>query len=73
MVRGSGIVTRGNEVFEVSENQSTYIPIGEVHRLENTGLENLELIEVQSGAYLGEDDIVRIEDIYGRVPQEKKD
>ena len=51
----------------MSENQSTYIPIGEVHRLRNPGRLELEMIEVQSGSYLGEDDIVRLEDTYGRV------
>lgn len=50
----------------VSENQSTYIPLGEKHRLTNPGTIPLEIIEVQSGSYLGEDDIVRIEDVYGR-------
>ncbi len=56
-----------NETYMVTENQSTYIPIGQVHSLENPGMIPLELIEVQSGAYLGEDDIVRFEDRYGRV------
>ena len=51
----------------LSENQSTYIPIGVIHALENPGKVDLELIEVQSGSYLGEDDIVRFEDRYGRV------
>ena len=50
----------------MTENQSTYIPIGQIHSLENPGVINLELIEVQSGSYLGEDDITRIEDVYGR-------
>ena len=50
----------------LSENQSTYIPLGEVHRLKNPGKVPLEIIEVQSGSYLGEDDIVRLEDTYGR-------
>ena len=66
MVRGTAQVTRGGETFLLSENQSTYIPIGEVHRLHNPGRMELEMIEVQSGAYLGEDDIVRLEDSYGR-------
>ncbi|MCD6079138.1 MAG: mannose-phosphate guanylyltransferase/mannose-6-phosphate isomerase [Ramlibacter sp.] len=66
VVRGTAEVTRGSEVFLLSENQSTYIPIGEVHRLRNPGKMELEMIEVQSGAYLGEDDIVRLEDTYGR-------
>ena len=66
VVRGTARVTRGEEVFLLTENQSTYIPIGEKHRLENPGAIALELIEVQSGAYLGEDDIVRFQDTYGR-------
>ena len=66
VVRGTARVTRGEEVFLLSENQSTYIPIGVTHRLENPGTLPLEIIEVQSGSYLGEDDIVRFEDVYGR-------
>lgn len=66
VVRGVARVTRDNDVFELFANQSTYIPIGAKHRLENPGTEMLELIEVQSGDYLGEDDIVRYEDAYGR-------
>jgi mannose-1-phosphate guanylyltransferase/mannose-6-phosphate isomerase len=66
VVSGTARVTRGDEVFDLSPNQSTYIPLGEVHRLENPGKEMLQLIEVQSGDYLGEDDIVRLEDVYGR-------
>ncbi len=66
VVRGTARVTRGDEVFLLSENQSTYIPLGVVHRLENPGKVALEMIEVQSGSYLGEDDIVRFEDNYGR-------
>lgn len=66
VVRGTARVTRDNDVFELHANQSTYIPIGAKHRLENPGTGTLELIEVQSGAYLGEDDIVRYEDLYGR-------
>ncbi|MDD5363768.1 MAG: mannose-1-phosphate guanylyltransferase/mannose-6-phosphate isomerase [Gallionellaceae bacterium] len=66
VVRGTARVTRGEEVFLVSENESTYIPLGTRHRLENPGKLPLEMIEVQSGAYLGEDDIVRFEDTYGR-------
>ena len=64
---GTGRVTRGEESFLLAENESTYIPIGTVHRLENPGTLPLELIEVQSGSYLGEDDIVRFEDRYKRV------
>ena len=65
-MQGTARVTRGDEVFLVSENQSTYIPLGERHRLENPGKVPLQMIEVQSGSYLGEDDIVRFEDVYGR-------
>lgn len=67
VVRGTARVTRNDEVFDLCANQSAYIPIGARHRLENPGLEMLELIEVQSGDYLGEDDIVRYEDQYGRA------
>jgi len=67
VVAGTAEVTRGLETFLLSENQSTYIPIGEVHRLKNPGKVYLEMIEVQSGGYLGEDDIVRLEDTYGRA------
>jgi mannose-1-phosphate guanylyltransferase/mannose-6-phosphate isomerase len=66
VVRGTARVTRGAETYLVSENESTFIPLGETHRLENPGCLPLEMIEVQSGAYLGEDDIVRFEDTYGR-------
>ncbi|WP_142807203.1 mannose-1-phosphate guanylyltransferase/mannose-6-phosphate isomerase [Stenotrophomonas maltophilia] len=66
VVSGTAEVTRGNEVILLSENQSTYIPLGVTHRLRNPGKLPLELIEVQSGSYLGEDDIVRFEDTYGR-------
>lgn len=66
VVSGTAKVTRGKETFLVSENESTYIPLGTTHRLENPGKVPLEMIEVQSGAYLGEDDIVRFEDWYGR-------
>lgn len=66
VVQGTAQVTRGDKVFLVSENQSTYIPLGEKHRLENPGKLPLEMIEVQSGTYLGEDDIVRFQDVYGR-------
>ncbi len=66
VVTGTAEVTRGDEVFLVSENQSTYIPLGVTHRLANPGRLPLEMIEVQSGAYLGEDDIVRFNDQYGR-------
>lgn len=66
VVSGIAKVTNGEEVFLLEENQSTYIPIGTKHRLENPGKTDLEMIEVQSGSYLGEDDIVRFEDTYGR-------
>jgi mannose-1-phosphate guanylyltransferase/mannose-6-phosphate isomerase len=66
VVKGTARVTCGDEIFLLTENQSTYIPIGEKHRLENPGTVPLEIIEVQSGGYLGEDDIVRFEDRYGR-------
>ena len=66
VVSGTAKVTRGDETFLVSENQSTFIPLGTTHRLENPGRVPLEMIEVQSGSYLGEDDIVRFEDVYGR-------
>jgi len=66
VVRGTARITVGDEVRLISEDQSTYIPLGAVHRMENPGRIPLEIIEVQTGAYLGEDDIVRIEDSYGR-------
>ena len=66
VVRGTAQVTRGDKSFLVSENESTFIPLGTRHRLENPGCVPLEMIEVQSGSYLGEDDIVRFDDIYGR-------
>jgi len=66
VVKGTAKVTRGDDVFLLSENESTYIPLGVKHRLENPGTLPLEIIEVQSGSYLGEDDIVRYEDNYGR-------
>lgn len=66
VVSGTAKVTKGEETILLSENQSTYIPLGEIHALENPGKVPLELIEVQSGSYLGEDDIVRFEDRYGR-------
>ena len=66
VVSGTAEVTNGDKVILLTENQSTYIPLGEVHRLANPGKVPLEIIEVQSGSYLGEDDIVRFEDTYGR-------
>ena len=68
VVSGTAEVTNGENVILLTENQSTYIPLGTVHRLANPGKVPLEIIEVQSGSYLGEDDIVRFEDTYGRVP-----
>jgi len=67
VVSGTAQVTNGEKTYLVTENQSTYIPVGQVHSLENPGVIDLELIEVQSGSYLGEDDIVRFEDLYGRT------
>lgn len=72
VVSGTARVTCDDKVFMLSENQSTYIPLGSRHRLENPGNIPLELIEVQSGSYLGEDDIVRFEDVYGRSPDGTK-
>lgn len=67
VVKGTALVTNGDAEIILTENQSTYIPLGTPHRLKNPGKIPLELIEVQSGAYLGEDDIVRFEDTYGRA------
>jgi mannose-1-phosphate guanylyltransferase/mannose-6-phosphate isomerase len=67
VVKGTAEVTNGEQVLLLTENQSTYIPLGQVHRLANPGKVPLEIIEVQSGSYLGEDDIVRLEDTYGRA------
>ncbi len=67
VVRGVAKVTKGDETFILSENESVYIPIGVVHALENPGKIDLEIIEIQTGSYLGEDDIIRLEDIYGRT------
>lgn len=67
VVSGTAEVTNGDQVILLSENQSTYIPVGQVHRLANPGKVPLEIIEVQSGSYLGEDDIVRLQDTYGRT------
>lgn len=66
VVKGTAKILHGEETIVLTENQSTYIPLGVVHRLENPGKIPLELIEVQSGSYLGEDDIVRFDDVYGR-------
>jgi mannose-1-phosphate guanylyltransferase/mannose-6-phosphate isomerase len=67
VVSGTARVVNGDTTILLSENQSTYIPLGTLHRLENPGKVPLEMIEVQSGSYLGEDDIVRFEDNYGRI------
>ena len=66
VVKGTAEITNGDQVITLNENQSTYIPQGQTHRLANPGKTSLEIIEVQSGSYLGEDDIVRFEDTYGR-------
>jgi mannose-1-phosphate guanylyltransferase/mannose-6-phosphate isomerase len=67
VVKGTAEITNGDKKFLLFENQSTFIPLGVIHRLSNPGDIPLEIIEVQSGFYLGEDDIVRFEDNYGRV------
>ena len=72
VVKGTAEVEINEQTLILSENQSTYIPLGAKHRLTNPGNINLVLIEVQSGSYLGEDDIVRFEDSYGRVDNQKK-
>jgi mannose-1-phosphate guanylyltransferase/mannose-6-phosphate isomerase len=67
VVKGTARITRGEEVFDLGVNESTYIPVGTVHRIANPGDEPVHIIEVQCGDYLGEDDIVRLEDDYGRA------
>jgi mannose-1-phosphate guanylyltransferase/mannose-6-phosphate isomerase len=67
VVKGTAEVVNGEQVLTLHENESTYIPVGQKHRLTNRGTEALEIIEVQSGSYLGEDDIVRFEDTFGRA------
>ena len=67
VVTGTAKITNGDKLLSLIENQSTYIPLGGVHRMANPGGIPLEIIEVQSGSYLGEDDIVRFEDKYGRI------
>ena len=69
VVKGTALVSKGDETMLLTENQSTFIPLGIVHRLDNPGVIPLEMVEVQSGSYLGEDDIVRFSDQYGRAPQ----
>jgi mannose-1-phosphate guanylyltransferase/mannose-6-phosphate isomerase len=66
VVKGVAEITNGDQVITLTENQSAYIPQGQMHRLANPGKTPLEIIEVQSGGYLGEDDIQRFEDSYGR-------
>ena len=66
IVRGTATVIRGSETFTLEADQSTYIPVEMIHRLENKGSEPVHLIEVQTGSYFGEDDIVRLDDRYGR-------
>ena len=70
-MQGTAKVNCGDKEFILSENQSTFIPLGEKHRLENAGKIPLEIIEVQTGSYLGEDDIVRFDDVYGRGNNKK--
>jgi len=67
VVSGTATVTNGEQIFSLEKGESTYIPLGVTHGLENATNKPLEIIEVQSGVYLGEDDIIRFEDIYGRV------
>jgi mannose-1-phosphate guanylyltransferase len=67
MVSGTGKVVNGEREIVINTNESTYIPAGQKHRLSNPGTETCVMIEVQSGSYLGEDDIVRFQDIYGRT------
>jgi mannose-1-phosphate guanylyltransferase/mannose-6-phosphate isomerase len=69
VVAGTARVTIGEEVRILQENESAYVPVGVVHRLENPGKIPLHLVEVQCGAYVGEDDIVRLDDDYGRLPE----
>ena len=69
VVSGKATATNGEDILTLNEGESTYIPIGTTHALENTTDKPLEIIEVQSGAYLGEDDIVRFDDIYGRIKE----
>jgi len=69
VVSGTAQVTCNDKTFLLTENQSTYIPVTSIHRLANPGKIPLEIIEVQSGSYLGEDDIERLDDVYGRAPE----
>ena len=72
VVEGTALVQVGDEEKLLTENESTYIPIGSVHRLSNPGKIPLRIIEVQSGSYLEEDDITRLEDVYGRLKTQKE-
>jgi mannose-1-phosphate guanylyltransferase/mannose-6-phosphate isomerase len=72
VVSGTATVTNGEKIFTLNKGESTYIPLGAIHALENQTNESLEIIEVQSGLYLGEDDIIRFEDVYGRVDNKRK-
>jgi len=72
VVSGAAMITNGEREILLNMNESTYIPAGHKHRLTNPGIIDLVMIEVQSGEYLGEDDIVRFDDIYGRAPAEVK-
>lgn len=71
IVKGTAIVTKNNEEILLTENESIYIPLGSTHRLHNPGKINLELIEIQTGSYVGEDDIIRFDDVYGRNKPDK--
>jgi mannose-1-phosphate guanylyltransferase len=72
VVSGAAMITNGDQEILLRSNESTYIPSGHRHRLSNPGIIDLVMIEVQSGEYLGEDDIVRFDDIYGRAPAQVK-
>ena len=72
VVKGTATVTNGDSYLTLTEGESTHIPVGTIHALENKTDQTLEVVEVQSGIYLGEDDIIRFEDIYGRVNENSK-
>jgi mannose-1-phosphate guanylyltransferase/mannose-6-phosphate isomerase len=71
VVKGTALVTKGEEKIILKEDQSIYIPVGIVHRLENPGIIPLEIVEVQTGSFLGEDDVIRLDDVYGRHHHEQ--
>ena len=71
-MKGTATVTNGDSYLTLTEGESTHIPVGTIHALENKTDQALEVVEVQSGIYLGEDDIIRFEDIYGRVDENQK-